>query len=43
MGKFGSVDGKLRCSFCAKQQPQVKKLSAGPRVYFGDECIALGS
>ena len=28
----------LKCSFCGKQQKQVKKLIAGPGVYICDEC-----
>ena len=31
----------LKCSFCNKTQPQVKKLIAGPGVYICDECIDL--
>ena len=31
----------LRCSFCGKNQKEVKKLIAGPTVYICDECIAL--
>ena len=31
----------LKCSFCSKSQPQVKKLIAGPGVYICDECIDL--
>src|SRR4029078_9807256 len=34
---------QLLCSFCGKSQRQVKKLIAGPGVYFGDECIDLGN
>ena len=32
---------ELRCSFCAKNQHQVKKLVAGPGIYVCDECVAL--
>lgn len=33
---------QLRCSFCGKQQEQVRKLLAGPNdVYICDECIEL--
>ena len=35
-----SVD-LLKCSFCGKNQKQVKKLIAGPGVYICDECIEL--
>lgn len=31
----------LRCSFCGKNQREVKKLIAGPSVYICDECIQL--
>jgi ATP-dependent Clp protease ATP-binding subunit ClpX len=31
----------LRCSFCGKNQEQVKRLIAGPQVYICDECIEL--
>src|SRR5437588_9614296 len=33
--------GNLSCSFCGKNQKEVKKLIAGPTVYIGDECIGL--
>lgn len=32
---------KLKCSFCGKNQDQVKRLVAGPNVYICDECIEL--
>ena len=32
---------KLHCSFCGKEQSQVKKLIAGPNVYICNECIDL--
>jgi ATP-dependent Clp protease ATP-binding subunit ClpX len=31
----------LTCSFCGKNQREVRKLIAGPTVYICDECIAL--
>lgn len=31
----------LRCSFCGKNQHEVKKLIVGPTVYICDECIEL--
>jgi ATP-dependent Clp protease ATP-binding subunit ClpX len=31
----------LHCSFCGKEQEQVRKLVAGPGVYICDECIEL--
>jgi ATP-dependent Clp protease ATP-binding subunit ClpX len=33
--------GKLTCSFCGKNQDDVRKLIAGPTVYICDECIEL--
>ncbi|MBX7231344.1 MAG: ATP-dependent Clp protease ATP-binding subunit ClpX [Bdellovibrionales bacterium] len=33
--------GTLLCSFCGKNQKEVKKLIAGPGVYICDECIDL--
>ncbi len=38
--KGGSLQG-LQCSFCGKNQREVKKLIAGPNVYICDECISL--
>lgn len=32
---------RLRCSFCGKNQDEVKRLIAGPTVYICDECIDL--
>ena len=32
---------KLRCSFCAKSEDEVKKLIAGPTVYICNECVDL--
>jgi ATP-dependent Clp protease ATP-binding subunit ClpX len=39
------VDDKkqLKCSFCGKNQDQVRRLIAGPGVYICDECIELCS
>ncbi len=31
----------LYCSFCGKSQHEVRKLIAGPSVFFCDECIEL--
>ena len=31
----------LKCSFCGKEQKEVKKLIAGPTVYICDECVSL--
>ena len=36
-----SKDSGLHCSFCGKNQREVKKLIAGPNVYVCDECIQL--
>ncbi len=35
------LDMTLQCSFCNKQQEEVKKLIAGPNVYICDECVSL--
>lgn len=32
---------KLRCSFCSKDQNEVKKLIAGPSVYICNECVDI--
>ena len=32
---------ELKCSFCGKEQRQVKKLVAGPGVYICNECVEL--
>lgn len=34
---------RLRCSFCRKNDSEVLKLVAGPRVYICDECVAIAS
>ena len=34
---------RLRCSFCRKDNSQVLKLVAGPRVYICDECVAIAT
>ena len=41
MPKFEEEKLKLRCSFCGKNQSEVKKLIVGPGVYICDECIEL--
>ena len=41
MSRFADEKGQLKCSFCGKEQEQVKKLIAGPGVYICDECIEL--
>lgn len=42
MSKFEDKK-QLKCSFCGKNQEQVKRLIAGPGVYICDECIELCS
>ena len=39
--KYGDGFGNLSCSFCGKNQREVRKLIAGPTVYICDECIEL--
>jgi len=34
------IGKKLRCSFCGKDESQVKKLVAGAKAYICDECVA---
>jgi ATP-dependent Clp protease ATP-binding subunit ClpX len=34
-------NGKLFCSFCGKNQDEVRKLIAGPSVFICDECVDL--
>ena len=41
MFKFNEDDTDLTCSFCGKDQEQVKKLIAGSGVYICNECIEL--
>ncbi|SCY03185.1 ATP-dependent Clp protease ATP-binding subunit ClpX [Desulfoluna spongiiphila] len=43
MTKQSDGNDKLFCSFCGKNQKEVKKLIAGPAVYICDECIQLCS
>ena len=43
MPKKGDLNDNLFCSFCGKNQKEVKKLIAGPAVYICDECIQLCS
>jgi hypothetical protein len=35
--------GRLVCSFCGKDEADVAKLVAGPRVYICDECVAVAN
>ena len=39
--KRPSKSNNYRCSFCGKNQEEVKKLIAGPTVFICDECIEL--
>ena len=41
MTNKGDENDNLFCSFCGKNQKEVKKLIAGPAVYICDECIQL--
>lgn len=43
MAKKDEHNDNLFCSFCGKNQKEVKKLIAGPAVYICDECIQLCS
>ena len=43
IGDKKSVDTVLCCSFCGKDQNDVKKLIAGPTVFICDECVDLCS
>ncbi len=38
----GDTDPKAKCSFCSKNEDEVKKLVAGPEVHICNECIVLG-
>src|SRR5262245_25090889 len=38
MKKVGAVE-RLRCSFCNKDQVEVRKLIAGPTVFICNECV----
>ncbi|GEN82307.1 ATP-dependent Clp protease ATP-binding subunit ClpX [Sporosarcina luteola] len=41
MFKFNDEKDNLSCSFCGKNQDQVRKLVAGQGVYICDECVEL--
>src|SRR5260370_7237584 len=43
MSKVASSNSKntLYCSFCGKNQHEVRKLIAGPTVFICDECVEL--
>ena len=32
---------EIRCSFCGKEQAEVKKIIAGPNVFICDECVGI--
>ena len=38
---YGKGNNNLICSFCGKNQDEVRKLVAGPGVYICDECVDL--
>ena len=40
----GSINAQVRCSFCGKNQNQVRRLISGPNgVYICDECVDVCS
>lgn len=41
MSQKGDHSGQLICSFCGKEQSDVRKLIAGPSVFICNECIEL--
>ncbi len=41
MFRYGNEDDDLRCTFCGKDQEDVRRLVAGPSVYICDECIEV--
>lgn len=41
MARLGDSATLPKCSFCGKNQRQVRKLIAGPNIYICDECIEL--
>ena len=41
MSHIDSDNSSLSCSFCSKNQSEVRKLVAGPNVYICDECIEI--
>ncbi len=41
MSGNGGKDKVLHCSFCGKNQHEVRKLIAGSSVYVCDECVSL--
>jgi ATP-dependent Clp protease ATP-binding subunit ClpX len=43
MAKKDDNNDQFFCSFCGKNQKEVKKLIAGPSVYICNECIKLCS
>ncbi len=38
---MGPHHAKVSCSFCGKDQREVRKLIAGPSVFICDECVHL--
>ncbi len=41
MARINKSQGQNSCSFCGKDQDQVKKLISGPQVYICDQCVDL--
>ena len=39
--KNDNNSNKIKCSFCGKEQEQVRRIVAGPGVCICDECIEL--
>jgi hypothetical protein len=39
--KTRKPDPEMRCSFCGKNQDEVAKLIAGPRVFICDDCVRI--
>ena len=33
--------GSIRCSFCGKQEAQVRRILAGPGIYICNQCVYL--
>ena len=36
-----NIEANMKCSFCGKNQKEVRKLIAGPTVFICDECVTL--
>jgi hypothetical protein len=35
------INAVTRCSFCAKEEPEIAQMIAGPGVYICNQCVAL--